>query len=220
MKVALRELGDAEKLDWLRLIRSENVGPRTFATLLRRYGSASAALAAVPQIARAASSRSVTVCSVADAEAEWNRARKLNIRFLALCEPAYPEALRNIDAPPPLLAVAGLMAVLSRPVVAIVGSRNASATGLVVTDRLARGLAEAGYVIASGLARGIDVKAHMASLDTGTIAVLAGGHDHIYPSEHEGLAASASAAPSSPRCRSAGSRARGSSPAATASCRG
>ena len=83
-----RDLGDAEKLDWLRLIRSENVGPRTFATLLDRYGSAGAALRALPALARKATSRSITICSVADAEAEGNRARKLNIRFVASCEPA------------------------------------------------------------------------------------------------------------------------------------
>ncbi len=183
-----RDLDDAEKIDWLRLIRSENVGPRTFKTLLERNGSAAAALRALPALARKATSRSIKICSIADAEAEWNRARKLNIRFVALCEAAYPEALRAIDAPPPLLAVAGRLDVPARPVVGIVGSRNASATGLIFTERLARGLGEAGYVVASGLARGIDVKAHMASLETGTVAVLAGGHDHIYPSEHEALA--------------------------------
>jgi DNA processing protein len=183
-----RDLDDAEKLDWLRLIRSENVGPRTFKTLLERNGTAAAALKVLPALARKATSRAIKICSVADAEAEWNRARKLNIRFVALCEPAYPEALRAIDAPPPLLAVAGKPEVLARPMVGIVGSRNASASGLIFTERLTRGLAEAGYAIASGLARGIDVKAHMASLETGTVAVLAGGHDHIYPSEHESLA--------------------------------
>jgi DNA processing protein len=183
-----RDLDDAEKLDWLRLIRSENLGPRTFAQLLARFKTAAAALDALPALARKATSRAIKICSAAEAEAEWNRARKLNIRFVASCEPAYPQALRAIDAPPPLLAVAGRIEVLSRPVVGIVGSRNASATGLVFTERLTRGLAEAGYVIASGLARGIDAKAHMASLETGTVAVLAGGHAHIYPSEHEGLA--------------------------------
>ena len=185
---AERDLDDAEKLAWLRLIRSENVGPRTFRTLLDRYKTAAAALKALPGLAKKATSRSIRICSTEDAEAEWHRARKLNIRFVALCEPAYPEALRSIDAPPPIIAVAGKAAVLARPIVSIVGSRNASASGLVFTERLTRGLAEAGYVVASGLARGIDVKAHMASLDTGTVAVLAGGHDHIYPSEHEGLA--------------------------------
>ncbi len=183
-----RDLDDAEKIDWLRLIRSENVGPRTFKVLLDRHGTAGAALRALPRLAQRATSRAIAIFSAADAEAEWNRARKLNIRFVALCEPAYPDALRSIDAPPPLLAVAGQVEALARPTVGIVGSRNASASGLVFTERLTRGLAGAGYVIASGLARGIDVKAHVASLDTGTVAVLAGGHDHIYPSEHEGLA--------------------------------
>ena len=183
-----RDLDEAEKLEWLRLIRSENVGPRTFKTLLDRYATASAALKALPRLVKKGTSRDIKICSKADAEAEWARARKLNVRFVAVCEPAYPEALRAIDAPPPLLAVAGKVEVLARPMVSIVGSRNASASGLVFTERLAQGLASAGYVVASGLARGIDVKAHMASLQTGTVAVLAGGHDHIYPSEHEGLA--------------------------------
>ena len=185
---AERDLDDAEKLEWLRLIRSENVGPRTFKTLVDRYATASAALKALPHLVKKGTSRDIKICSQADAEAEWARARKLNIRFVAVCEPAYPEALRNIDTPPPLLAVAGKAEVLARPIVSIVGSRNASVSGLVFTERLAQGLASAGYVVASGLARGIDVKAHMASLQTGTVAVLAGGHDHIYPSEHEGLA--------------------------------
>ena len=188
MTAALRDLDEAEKLEWLRLIRSENVGPRTFKTLLDRYATAAAALKALPQLVKKGTSRDIKICSRADAEAEWTRAGKLNIRFLAVCEPAYPETLRNIDAPPPLIAVAGKSEVLARPIVSIVGSRNASASGLVFTERLAQGLATAGYVVASGLARGIDVKAHMASLQTGTVAVLAGGHDHIYPSEHEGLA--------------------------------
>ena len=183
-----RDLDETEKIAWLRLIRSENVGPRTFKGLLDRYGTAETALQALPALIKKASSRVIRICSTADAEAEWNRARKLNIRFVALPEPAYPAALRSIDAPPPLLAVAGKPEVLLRPVVGMVGSRNASASGLVFTDRLARGLAAAGYVVASGLARGIDVKAHLGSLETGTVAVLAGGHDHIYPSEHEGLA--------------------------------
>ena len=183
-----RDLDEAEKLEWLRLIRSENVGPRTFKTLLDRYATATAALKALPHLVKKGTSRDIKICSKADAEAEWTRARKLNIRFVAVCEPAYPEALRAIDSPPPLILVAGRAEVLARPIVSIVGSRNASASGLVFTERLAQGLASAGYVVASGLARGIDVKAHMASLHTGTVAVLAGGHDHIYPSEHEGLA--------------------------------
>ena len=188
MTAVQRDLDEAEKLNWLRLTRSENVGPRTFKTLLDRYATAGAALKALPQLVKKGTSRDIKICSPAEAETEWARARKLNIRFVAVCEPAYPEALRNIDAPPPLLAVAGKIEVLARPIVSIVGSRNASASGLVFTERLVQGLASAGYVVASGLARGIDVKAHMASLQTGTIAVLAGGHDHIYPSEHEGLA--------------------------------
>ena len=102
-------------------------------------------------------------------------------------EPGYPPRLALIDDAPPLLGVRGLLEVLARPMIAIVGSRNASGAGLKFTERLARDLSDAGFVIASGLARGIDQAAHRASIDSGTLAVLAGGHDRIYPAEHEDL---------------------------------
>ncbi len=190
MTPALHDLGDAERFDWLRLIRSENIGPRTFATLIARYGGAGAALDALPAlIARGrAGGRSVTIFPVDEAARELDAARRLGVSFVALCEPAYPAPLRAIDAPPPLIAVKGSTAALQRPIVAIVGSRNASGSGLVFAERLAKGLGDAGYVIVSGLARGIDGRAHQASLATGTVAVLAGGHDRLYPSEHEALA--------------------------------
>lgn len=189
MNPSLKDLSDAERLDWLRLIRSENVGPRTFHGLLQRFGRAGAALDALPDlIRRSRSAREIKICSVGDAEREMESARRAGVRFVALCEAAYPSTLRAIDAPPPLLALSGAAETLLRPTVAIVGSRNASASGLIFTERLARGLGRHGYVVVSGLARGIDGKAHQSSLDTGTVAVLAGGHDRIYPSEHEGLA--------------------------------
>ncbi len=185
----LRVLSDQERLDWLRLIRSDNIGPRTFGGLMQKFGSAGAALRALPDLIRKSrSAREITICSLESAERELARAAELGVTFIALCEPAHPAALRAIDSAPPLIGVAGSLAVLARPAVAIIGSRNASASGLVFTDRLARGLGTGGYVIVSGLARGIDGKAHQSSLDTGTIAVLAGGHDRIYPSEHEALA--------------------------------
>jgi DNA processing protein len=178
-------LDEAERLDWLRLIRSENVGPRTFAGLLRHYGSARAALAALPELARrGGAARPGYICSAAEATQEIDAAQAAGVVFVGLLEPEYPVALRAIADPPPLIAVRGDVATLARPAVAIVGSRNASAAGQKIASRLARELGQAGFVVVSGLARGIDAAAHRASLDTGSLAVLAGGHAHVYPEEH------------------------------------
>jgi DNA processing protein len=177
-------LSDGERFDWLRLIRSENVGPRTFRALLDRCGGAAAALAALPDLARrGGAGRPIRVAEVDEIEREIEDSLRLDVRFIAYCEPDYPPALRHIDAAPPLLALRGREEALQQPAVAIVGSRNASAAGLAFADRLARGLGQAGYVVVSGLARGIDQRAHLASLETGTIAVLAGGHARPYPPE-------------------------------------
>jgi DNA processing protein len=181
-------LTDEQRLDWLQLIRCENVGPRTFRTLLNRFGGAGAALEALPDlIKRAATGRAIKIATRAEAEAEMAAAAAIGVSFIALGEPDYPAALRAIDAAPPLIALRGQAKALSEPAVAIVGSRNASAAGLAFTDRLARGLGRAGFVIVSGLARGIDLAAHRASLESGTIAVLAGGHARPYPAEHAPL---------------------------------
>jgi DNA processing protein len=180
-------LTDAQRLDWLRLIRSENVGPRTFDSLLRHYSSARAALEALPELARRGGARAIRVCPARDAEREMEAAHRLGVSIVARCETAYPSRLAEIDDAPPLVLARGNLTALAAPMVAIVGSRNASAAGLKFAERLARELGEAGFVIASGLARGIDAAAHRASLATGTVAVLAGGHEHIYPSEHAGL---------------------------------
>ncbi len=181
-------LTDAQRLDWLRLIRSENIGPRTFRTLINYYGGARAALGALPGLARRGGARNpARICSLDEAEREIVAARRLGIVFVALGEPEYPSRLRMIDDPPPLIAVRGNPAVLALPMVAIVGSRNASAAGIKMAERLARELGEAKFLIVSGLARGIDAAAHRASLASGTLAVLAGGHDRIYPAEHGDL---------------------------------
>jgi DNA processing protein len=177
------------KLDWLRLIRSDNVGPRTFRALINHYGGASAALQALPDLARrGGASGPARICSHAEAERELKAATSRGISFLAICEPEYPQRLAMIDDAPPLLAARGKLAALALPMVAIVGARNASAAGMRFAERLARDLGTAGFAIASGLARGIDGAAHRASLATGTVAVLAGGHDRIYPPEHAELA--------------------------------
>lgn len=179
-----RALDDAERFDRLRLIRTENVGPRTFRALLQRYGDARAALAALPDLARrGGSARPVRPPPAADIERELETADRLGLRFLALGEPDYPPLLAQIDSAPPMLALLGREEALQQPCVAIVGSRNASGAGLAFADRLARGLGEAGYVVVSGLARGIDLRAHVASLATGAVGVLAGGHARPYPPE-------------------------------------
>jgi DNA processing protein len=185
----MTRLTDEQRLDWLRLARSENVGPRTFRALVNQFGGAAAALEALPDLARRGGRLVLKVASLAEAEKEIAKAARLGVRFVAMGEPEYPRTLQAIDTAPPLIAVRGSLNVLAKPAVAIVGSRNASAAGLTFAERLARQLGDAGYVIVSGLARGIDTRAHRATLATGTVAVLAGGQDKIYPAENEPLLA-------------------------------
>ncbi len=177
-------LSDDQLFDWLRLIRSENVGPRTFSTLLSACGGAGAAIEALPELARrGGATRAIRVATLEEIERELALARKLGVRFVALGEADYPPLLRQIDSAPPVLAVRGREEALQQPAVAIVGSRNASAAGLTFAERLARGVGRAGYVVVSGLARGIDQRVHLASLDAGAVGVLAGGHARPYPAE-------------------------------------
>jgi DNA processing protein len=177
-------LSDNQLFGWLRLIRSENVGPRTFRALFDRYGGARAALEALPELARkGGTERPIRLASAAEVERELDVARRLGVRFLAISEPEYPPLLREIDSAPPLLLCRGRIETLQNPSVAVVGSRNASAAGLTFAERLARGLGRCGYVVVSGLARGIDQRAHVATLATGTVGVLAGGHAKPYPSD-------------------------------------
>lgn len=184
VKAPILRLSDAQRFDWLRLIRSENVGPRTFRALVNHAGGARAALDALPDLARRGGRREIRIATAEEVEHELALARKMGVRFVALGEPEYPPALRaSEEAPPPILAMLGREEALQQPAVAIVGSRNASAAGLAFADRLARGLGEAGYVVVSGLARGIDLRAHIAALETGTIGVLGGGLARIYPPE-------------------------------------
>jgi DNA processing protein len=184
-------LTDDERIDWLRLIRSDNVGPRTFRTLLDHCGSARAALGRLPDLARrGGASGAPRIYSRADAEREIKASAAMGVSLVALDEPDYPLRLQMADDAPPLLAVRGQLPFLALPMVAIVGARNASAAGVKFAERLARELGESGFGIASGLARGVDAGAHRASLATGTVAVLAGGHDRIYPPEHGSLAES------------------------------
>lgn len=181
-------LSDEQRIDWLRLIRSQNVGPRTFRALINHFGGARSALEALPALARrGGGTSSPKIYTRDEAERELAAAEKLGASFVAIGETGYPRLLQETDDPPPLLAVRGHRPTLALPAVAIVGSRNASAAGLKLTQQIARGLGEAGFATVSGLARGIDAAAHRASLDTGTVAVLAGGHDRLYPAEHAEL---------------------------------
>ena len=159
--------------------------------MIDHFGSARLALQRLPDLAqRGGAARSGRICSEAEAQAELAASRRLGIELVALGEAGYPPRLTLIDDAPPLLAVRGARDALMRPMIAIVGSRNASGAGLKFAQTLARDLGDAGFVVASGLARGIDQAAHRASIETGTLAVLAGGHDRIYPPEHEDLLAS------------------------------
>ncbi|MDZ7603261.1 MAG: DNA-processing protein DprA, partial [Hoeflea sp.] len=178
-------LSDRQRLSWLRLIRSDNVGPATFRDLINHFGSAETAIEQLPELSRrGGSARMIKVASVADAEAELEAARKFGAVFIGIGEPDYPPALRRIDGAPPLIAAIGDLSLATTVSVGIVGARNASVSGAKMAARMARELGAAGYVVVSGLARGIDAAAHRASLETGTIAALAGGLDQPYPPEN------------------------------------
>jgi DNA processing protein len=178
-------LTDRQRIAWLRLIRSDNVGPATFRELIDHFGTAEAALDALPELSRrGGSSRSIRIASVDDAEREIETARRFGALFIGIGEPDYPPALRQIEGAPPLIAAKGDLSVTSLPAVGMVGSRNASISGAKFAAMMAREIGNAGYGIVSGLARGIDAAAHRASLETGTIAAMAGGLDQPYPPEN------------------------------------
>jgi len=178
-------LSDRQRLNWLRLIRTDNIGPVTFRDLILFCGSASSAIERLPDLnIRGGSSRPIRVMSMDDAERELEAIERVGARLVGMGEPDYPPQLKNCEAPPPLVTIRGNAGVFSKPPVAIVGSRNASVIGARFTERLAHDLGEAGFSVISGLARGIDAAAHRASLKTGTVAVLAGGLDRPYPPEN------------------------------------
>jgi DNA processing protein len=188
-KIPLQALpqSEAELLAWLRLARSRRVGPGTFIRLMRAHGHAEAALAALPEIAAAAGAKGYAPCPPDRATAELEAGFKAGAELLCLGTPEYPPRLALIPDPPPVLWAIGNPALAHRPVVGLVGARNASSLGQRIARLLAEELGPLGYTIASGLARGVDTAAHHASLDSGTIAVLAGGVDVIYPRENKAL---------------------------------
>ena len=185
---AAAHFDETEKRDWLRLIRTENIGPITFHQLIAHYGTAGDALEAVPELRRRGGiTRPGRICGARDAERELRAAEKAGVRIAALPDPDYPPLLRQIEAPPPVVLMKGEAGIAARPTVAIVGSRSASAAGRQFAAALAHDLGEEGIAIASGLARGIDTSAHKAALRSGTIAIVAGGIDIIYPPENAEL---------------------------------
>ncbi|HVV28986.1 MAG TPA: DNA-processing protein DprA [Rhizomicrobium sp.] len=183
----MRHLTDGERLAWLLLARTEHVGPVTFRALIARFGSASAALEALPRMARRGGGRNFVPPDAREAMREMAALAALGGRMIAACEAGYPRGLAAMDAPPPIISVLGHPHLLQKEMVAIVGARNASALARKFAATLARDLGDAGLAVVSGLARGIDSAAHEAALSTGTVAVVAGGVDIIYPPENDRL---------------------------------
>ena len=173
-----RTLSGPERVAWVRLARTPRVGPLTFAGLIARFQTASAALEALPRISR------LTPTPAQAVERELDALEAIGARLIASCEPDFPPLLAQLPAPPPILAVRGDVKTLRKPAVAIVGSREGSAAALMLAERFATDLGAAGFAIVSGLARGVDAAAHKGALQTGTIAVLAGGLDRPYPPQN------------------------------------
>ncbi len=183
-------LDGEERLDWLQLIRTPNIGPITFHQLLAKFGSAQEALKALPELLRhTGRKRPLKAADRAGLEAELIEIDRRGVTLIAACEPNYPAALAEIPDHPPLIYLRGHAALFEKPAIAIIGARNASGVGRKIARTLAADLGQAGVIVVSGLARGIDGAAHEAALANGTIAVVAGGIDIIYPPEHDELTA-------------------------------
>jgi DNA processing protein len=174
---------------WLQLIRSRRIGPVTFHRIVAEHGGVEAALKALPDIAKASGVTDYEVCPIGVVRHELAQGRAAKANLLLFGQFGYPQSLMDLDDAPPILWAQGDITLLARPMVALVGARNASSLGLRMARRLAEGLGAAGQVVVSGLARGVDAEVHQATLSTGTVAVQAGGVDVIYPTENADLAA-------------------------------
>ncbi|MEO0484840.1 MAG: DNA-processing protein DprA [Pseudomonadota bacterium] len=183
----LPPISEEDLFSCLRLLRSRRVGPATYTRLMDEHGSAQAALEALPGIARAAGEDNYQVCPEGVVAAELRAGRAAHARLVTRSCAAYPRALLDVDDAPPLIWLRGPRDVNAQPQIALVGARNASSLGTRMARRLARELGAAEYGVASGLARGVDTAAHLAALDTGTVAVMAGGVDVAYPTENTKL---------------------------------
>jgi DNA processing protein len=181
-------LSDSDRLDWLRLARTEGIGPQTFHKLIARYKTATRALEALPDlVTKGGAKRGLKVYAAELAQKEIDATAKAGAQLLCACEVQYPTMLGNIDSAPPILRVSGNLALVQKTSVGIVGARTASASGRKMARMLAHSLAEAGFLVTSGLARGIDTAAHEAATPPRTAAVIAGGIDHLYPPENAAL---------------------------------
>jgi DNA processing protein len=184
----MTQLSEPERIAWLRLTRTDNIGPVTFQKLIRRYKTASRVLEALPHLtAKAGGSRGLNLYPTDLALREMEATAKIGVKLVAFGEPDYPMNLMHIDSSPPMLCMAGNFELVQRESVGIVGARTASASGRKMARILAHGLAEAGILVTSGLARGIDTAAHEAATPSRTAAVIAGGIDHLYPPENANL---------------------------------
>lgn len=181
-------LTEEEWLSWLRLLRSRRVGVTTFFRLMKEHGTASAALDALPEVAAHAGVKNYQACPSEVAEAEWRRVQEKGVTPVAYGSDDYPKALAEISDPPPILWTLGNADLLKKPMIAVIGARNASSLGTRMARKLAHDLGQEDFVVVSGMARGIDAAAHHAALESGTTAVMAGGVDTIYPTENTTLA--------------------------------
>ena len=179
---------EEERFAWLRLLRSRRVGATTFHRLLAEHGSAQAALAILPEVARAAGVEGYEICPEAVIHKELNAGRAAGARLITCADRDYPDALRQIADAPPILWTRGRVELLHQPMISLVGARNASSLGTRMARAMARDLGQKGIVVVSGLARGVDTAAHLAALPSGTVAVFAAGVDVIYPAENTRLA--------------------------------
>lgn len=179
---------EEERFAWLRLLRSRRVGATTFHRLLAEHGSAQAALAVLPEVARAAGVEGYEICPEAVIHKELNAGRAAGARLITCADRDYPDALRQIADAPPILWTRGRVELLHQPMISLVGARNASSLGTRMARAMARDLGQKGIVVVSGLARGVDTAAHLAALPSGTVAVFAAGVDVIYPAENTRLA--------------------------------
>ena len=182
-----QNLSVAEKTAWLRLIRSERVGPITFYKLLEQFGTAEAALTALPDLAKSSRAKRFRLCSKIDAEAELEKIEVAGAILIARSEGDYPRLLARIEDAPPLLIARGHTHLLRKKAIGIVGTRNASINGNRIAESFAARFGEAGFLVPSGMAKGIDTSAHEGALETGTAAVVAGGVDVVYPKENQVL---------------------------------
>lgn len=180
-------LTDAERFARLRLARTDQIGPVTFRQLLERFGSAGRALEALPDLTRRGGTHGHAIPPVDDIAAEMEAGERIGARLIVLGDADYPDMLAAVDPPPPLLWALGDASLMARPCIAVVGARIASAGGQRIARGLSQQLGEAGHVVVSGLARGIDAAAHAGALPTGTVAVLGGGVDDVYPPDNADL---------------------------------